>query len=593
MSVEPLTIRRIRRLLTVLLCLLVAAGLALLAAAMCPYSELRGWLDSLAGDGEADVFTETMHQRLRLAAFGGVILSGVAAAIVMVLRHPRYLPLTAGGAAKFVNDMSLDLSGLWRRLKAGRWWIPGLLIAAAFLRCPYWTQPMRYDEAHTYIRYASRPLPLMVAEYDEPNNHVLHSVCVWICTQAFGDSEPVIRSPALVAGLLVPVFVFLLANASCRPLVAGLSGLLTAFTPVMVFYSVNARGYSIGCLLLLLAAMAARPALRRGSLSAWLVLIIAMALAMWTIPTMVYGVIAMLAVLAAELPGRPDKSRMAGTILIAGLATALLTATLYLPIILTTGVGQLGHVAATGSGSFRLWAHLSSTGSAIAEASGWATQAVPGWCQVFLAGGLLTGLMYQLWNPDTRRQLVGPAAVLVVLMLHGVVPPGRTWCFVMPYVAMLIVQGIDGLGWRIADTRRSTWTLGICLLLTLAVATGMVQNDYVKSSDETGRFPEGQEIAGWLASEIRPAEPVVAVTPVSAVVIYYSLRSGIPADHFMMPGQGHTNDHSCVAIVDGSGDGRLAALLTELQLSQLFPAQDAELLTVMGQAQIFRIQGER
>ena len=46
------------------------------------------------------------------------------------------------------------------------------------LRAAYLAQPIRYDEAATYLAFASRPVWLAVADYSYPNNHIFHTLLV-------------------------------------------------------------------------------------------------------------------------------------------------------------------------------------------------------------------------------------------------------------------------------------------------------------------------------------------------------------------------------------------------------------------------------
>src|SRR5882762_9894840 len=62
-----------------------------------------------------------------------------------------------------------------------------VLLIAIIVRILHLGQPMRVDEAWTYVHYASQPLTEALSDYKLPNNHVLHTLFVWICTQLFGN----------------------------------------------------------------------------------------------------------------------------------------------------------------------------------------------------------------------------------------------------------------------------------------------------------------------------------------------------------------------------------------------------------------------
>ena len=64
------------------------------------------------------------------------------------------------------------------------------------IRFAHLRQPMRHDEAYTYLHYARAPLSVALSDYTYPNNHLFHTLLVWISTRVFGNSEVAIRLPA-------------------------------------------------------------------------------------------------------------------------------------------------------------------------------------------------------------------------------------------------------------------------------------------------------------------------------------------------------------------------------------------------------------
>src|SRR5919201_6998039 len=76
-------------------------------------------------------------------------------------------------------------------------------LAGAGLRAAYLSQPMRYDEAFTWLAYASRPLAQGLSRYDYPNNHLLHTLLVHLAAAAFGNRPWVLRLPAYLAGVVL------------------------------------------------------------------------------------------------------------------------------------------------------------------------------------------------------------------------------------------------------------------------------------------------------------------------------------------------------------------------------------------------------
>jgi 4-amino-4-deoxy-L-arabinose transferase-like glycosyltransferase len=77
----------------------------------------------------------------------------------------------------------------------------------------------------------------------EPNNLFTHLVTAGLF-RVLGESEMVARIPALIAGSLVPLLVFLLAKKYMPTVIAWGAGLLTATAYIQILWSLQARGYA-------------------------------------------------------------------------------------------------------------------------------------------------------------------------------------------------------------------------------------------------------------------------------------------------------------------------------------------------------------
>ena len=179
-------------------------------------------------------------------------------------------------------------------------------------------------------------------------------------------------------------------------------------------------------------------------------------------------------------------------LVLSGILTLILVIILYLPILITKGIPHLlprrdgGH---TPRG-------LNAAMTLIFDGCAWATQAVPVWCGVVLCGFLTVGAALLFRRSGTRYLLSGPLAVLATLLLQGVFPPERTWCFLLPFAVLAVVYGIDSMG-RVAVGvgYRRVWTAGIGLMLFAGTCWQQIQGEFMRTCQETGRFQEGQAVA--------------------------------------------------------------------------------------------------
>ena len=149
-------------------------------------------------------------------------------------------------------------------------------------------KPIAYDEAYTFINFASRPFKHILADYSAPNNHIFHTILVGIAYRLFGGQPWVLRLPAFIAGtLMAPVMYITARRFFSRPQALGAAALI-AVVPVFINYSVNGRGYTMLFLFALLLANFAGILVTRQSKSALIAYGLTAALGFYTIPIFLY-----------------------------------------------------------------------------------------------------------------------------------------------------------------------------------------------------------------------------------------------------------------------------------------------------------------
>jgi hypothetical protein len=226
---------------------IVVIGAALVASALTPFHIVRGHLDRRAGDGSADPYTPQLHRRLQIACAlaGAAATCGGVAMLFLARRRPGWL---AGARRRWRRDGRRFGRHARRLRRIDLVAMAGLMMIAALVRWPYLDQPMRYDESHTYLNYASQPWYVAIAKYDAPNNHILHTLAVRASARLLGDSPFAIRLPAFLAGVLLAPACYLLGVAVRGRAAGALAGLTVAAWSPLVEFSTNARGYTLVCL---------------------------------------------------------------------------------------------------------------------------------------------------------------------------------------------------------------------------------------------------------------------------------------------------------------------------------------------------------
>ena len=331
------------------LALIVAAGFIFLAAASFGASFLSftvvsrtilrsnpGAADSLASNFDGMLF------RLRLCSFGFLVVAFLTAL------YRRRLQAWIGEAVwpmpRFLGGAASSLVGGWKADgKLIAWMVPILIVIGAVLRMRFLFEPMAFDEADTFISFASKPIYLGLSLYSTPNNHIFHTLLMHIAWRLFGDQEWAIRLPVLLAGiLLIPV-----TYCAGRVLYGKHSALIaaalvTAASP-LVSYSVDARGYILVCVFFLLLLIAGQYLLDHDSSPGWLLWALIAAVGFFTIPTMLYaaGTVAVYLVLSSLRMETEMRHRFQAHLGLAVAIAGFVTTLLYLPVLVVSGPNSL------------------------------------------------------------------------------------------------------------------------------------------------------------------------------------------------------------------------------------------------------------
>ncbi|HEX2780194.1 MAG TPA: glycosyltransferase family 39 protein [Gemmatimonadaceae bacterium] len=444
------------------------------------------------------------------------------------------------------------LAPAWRELRADwanalrgvAWWEWASLAAATALalalRLRDLHQPIRYDEAATWLDYASKPLLAGLSDYRFPNNHLFHTLLVHVSAALFGDSPAALRIPALVAGVLLIPLTWGVARAYHSPAAATLAATLAATSASLVLYSTNARGYTIVCCLTMAIALLAARQRTRDNVAGWLAIALLAALGAWTIPIMLYPLLGIALWLWAEaragdalLDARTMRARLGWT----GAVTAACCAILYMPVIARSGIGLVvGNRFVRPQSRSSFFAALPNFYALLWE--DW-TRGWPVWLALVVAAGALVAL-FARHAGKPRIPLFGAAlaAATTLLVVNGRVPYLRVWLFLLP---LLIVAAGGGLAWlgaralaalgiaRDSTIARATLLVGAGAL-GIAGATSLVRSDVVRRADDTGTLRDGAAIAALLARDVGPRDRVIATAPTDVPLAYHLQRLHLAHD---------------------------------------------------------------
>jgi hypothetical protein len=430
-----------------------------------------------------------------------------------------------------------------------------LLIVAAItvaIRLLYLAQPMRNDEALTYLDYVRLPWPGIVSTYASANNHVLHTLLAKFAVAAFGDAPWALRIPAFVAGILVVPASYAVARVLYNGRVALLTAALVATSGMLVLYAANARGYSLVVLaFLLLMLLAIRLVDGRGR-AAWAAFIAIGALGVWTVPAMLYPLGSVLTwMLFNALVGKKDG--IAHGTLLSAVAIAAIVLLLYSPAIAAHGAGAMVASTFSAPGWFDFFRTLPA--SVATAVMSWSA-GVP-----LLSVALALLAVLSLRRPSRLPVGFGVAAFVwcswLLLITHRT-PLPRAWLWLYPVIAMRaaveVMAVLEGRDRTRSIAERPAKAIAI---FTLVLAICVVTTRAVPSSRETGTFHDAEDVAAELGPNLLPTDVVMAGVPSNGPLSYYFRRAGVRPPQMLPDSAGR------VFVIVDVAEGQTLDLLTE------------------------------
>ena len=209
-----------------------------LACGLAAVTPTSWWLRAIGGAGDP-----ALQSGIALARVTSACVALALLAVAWLYRRSRE-PLAASEPPRTHGGPALAL----------------LLVAAALLRIIHLDSGLWYDEIVTLVEFVRLPLASLVTTYTSTNNHILYSLLAKACTSLFGESSWALRLPAAVFGVASIWALFGLGREVTTRREALLASALMAFSYHHVWFSQNARGYTI----LLLGTIVATELLMRG-----------------------------------------------------------------------------------------------------------------------------------------------------------------------------------------------------------------------------------------------------------------------------------------------------------------------------------------
>ena len=274
-------------------------GLILVWASLQSFESLASLVNRLASDGELEAFTVSIYQHLKLPfALVGIFLVALASFLliqwgkktaVWIRQFPvhskRFFVLFAEDTTLFGKDVKASILNQGWLVNSV---LMGIIFVAFVLRLSNINLPLGHDEAYMYNAFISRSFWHVISNYHLPNNHVFLSVIIKIATSLFGNHVWTLRLPTIIAGVIMVPAAYYFGKRFYSIYTGVLSAIFVAVFPILVQYSVLARGYAIIALITLLLFTLADYVRVKKNRFVWMLMALLSAAGFFTIPIMLF-----------------------------------------------------------------------------------------------------------------------------------------------------------------------------------------------------------------------------------------------------------------------------------------------------------------
>jgi hypothetical protein len=317
-------------------------------------------------------------------------------------------------------------------------------------------------------------------------------------------------------------------------------------------FSIYARGYSLLMLAWLSSVLLLQHAITNGNSASWVGSVVFGSLGMWTIPTMLYPIVATIAFWILMRVRLVDVIAWLSTI-------AILTVVLYSPILAISGPQAIIGNSYVQSLSIASWTRQAP--SIIYSLRGVLLGDMPATLQGVVFAIVASAGFYSIeYRRLALKSIVAIIAVSAVVFVQRVIPPERTWVWVSVPWSIAVGMAIPIVAKaNLQATNASALTSCMVALVLFAIPTSnWFSGDRLRNSMEIGSCPEAQDAVASLVQKRRRDESIVVVCPASGTIDWYAKQAGIDPKAFDPPtlkptlksGDGSNSESIIVGVVN-------------------------------------------
>jgi Dolichyl-phosphate-mannose-protein mannosyltransferase len=452
-----------------------------------------------------------------------------------------------------------------------------LTLLGAGIRLSFLLQPMRFDEISTFYAYSSMPVATALTKNHPPCNPIFHTFLVNTSTRIFGDVDYAIRLPAFICGVLMIPVAYFLFRELYNKWVGIMAAAMVVASSILIGYSTNARAYTVQSLLIMILFFLGIKVKRSKSYWGWAGIILVGTLALYTLPTSIYyvGALVVWMGLSAVSNDTSEKKwvfigKLAGACSLIGVLTLLL----YLPMILASGLESI--VANPMVKSIPFYYFMESSASLVWSTwKSWMLDIHPVISSILIFGFLLSVVFHKKLSKDrVNFQIVAILWCLILLLLMRSVAYERHWIPLLPLFFGFSSAGFYLVGSSLAKLARSrdikvsigSQLFCVAVLLITAFFCSLViasqspyQNDPTGIPRQDVSYRDAKVNAKALKNELRPGDIVYIDDLAEPTLEYYFIQENIPVGYLFNNIQGARNPESPerLFVIQAFGEGHL------------------------------------
>jgi len=517
-------------------------ALILLLPQFFSFDAIKPVVDSLSPDNSFDFFTLEFFDSLKVnGLIIGVIIFILAILLIIFIRNFQlFLNNLAGSFLIFFKEVFAKIKVF--AVTENKLHLASLIfifIVSVVIRALYLNQPLRGDEATTFIEYALKPFYTILSDYNSMNNHILHTLFIHFSYKIFGIELWAMRLPAFIFGLLIIPMSYITARIFYNKHVAIISSAVVSASFLLIGFSSNARGYTMISFFFLAILCLAKYLKDNNNTFGWLLFCILSAIGFYTMPLMIYpfGIIIVWLILSILFKDiKIPQKTLLKNIFLSIFTIIILTIILYLPVFIKTG---FEHAIAINLNKTRTWSEFFNAYLILAKDvwQEWNTD-IPMILKYFFVFSFLISLISHRKIASHRVSLLAPIIIWcipVILILQKDTPVfSRYWIFLIPIYIIIFSSGvfyIINLVLYKVKSKKSLIFIIISFLLVVGLSFSVYMSKSVLSSNEGGSFREAEEITLMLKDKLDENDALLSTYWLAeAIFKYYFEKHGISPD---------------------------------------------------------------